>query len=177
MRNTLPVPADQYGGTPGDTYNYWDARALNPPAGAASATIQLLYQPTSWEYVQFLYLANDGTNAFLANEGINLLDAWLATGMAEPCVMASTTWTGTAQVGTLGDVNGDALVDSTDALILLSADAGFNTSMFCPMNCGDVSGDGYMGHCHAPRTARAAQKNSRTACGAAVRLYVSARSG
>ncbi len=43
-----------------------------------------MYQPTSWEYIQFLYLANNGQNAFLASEGMNLLNAWLNTGMAEP---------------------------------------------------------------------------------------------
>jgi len=92
-RNALPVPADQYGNPgPGGTYNYWDSVTLNPPAGAVYAQIRLLYQPTSWEYVQFLYLANTGQNAFLANEGINLLNAWLNTGMAEPYVMASATW-------------------------------------------------------------------------------------
>ena len=91
-RNALPMPADQYGGTPGGTYNYWDTLTLNPPTGAAYANINLMYQPTSWEYVQFLYLANNRQNAFLANEGVNLLDSWLATGMAEPYAMASTTW-------------------------------------------------------------------------------------
>jgi len=90
-RNALPVPASQYG-SPAATYNYWDEIVLNPPTGAAYATINLLYQPTSWEYVQFLYLANTKQNAFLANEGVNLLNAWLNTGMAEPYVMASTTW-------------------------------------------------------------------------------------
>jgi len=93
VRNALPVPATQYGSPATDgVYNYWDEIALDPPAGAAYADIQLLYQPTSWEYVQFLYLANTGQNAFLANEGVNLLNAWLNTGMAEPYVMASTTW-------------------------------------------------------------------------------------
>ncbi|MEJ2303426.1 MAG: fibronectin type III domain-containing protein [Anaerolineales bacterium] len=92
-RNALPVPATQYGNpTAGGTYNYWDTIALNPPAGAAYAEIKLLYQPTSWEYIQFLYLANNGQNAFLADEGVNLLNAWLNTGMAEPFVMASTNW-------------------------------------------------------------------------------------
>ncbi|HSQ70331.1 MAG TPA: fibronectin type III domain-containing protein, partial [Steroidobacteraceae bacterium] len=90
-RNALPVPADQYGGT-GGTYQYWDELALDPPTDAFYAEISLLYQPTSWEYVQFLYLANRRENAFLADEGVNLLDAWLATGMAEPYVMASATW-------------------------------------------------------------------------------------
>jgi hypothetical protein len=42
----------------------------------------------------------------------------------------------------LGDVNGDGLVNSTDALIILSCDVGLDTSSFCPMNCGDVNGDG-----------------------------------
>ncbi len=92
-RNALPVPAAQYGSpTAGGTYNYWDTIALNPPTGAAYAEINLVYQPTSWEYVQFLYLANTGANPFLANEGVNLLNAWLATGQAEPYVMASATW-------------------------------------------------------------------------------------
>jgi hypothetical protein len=98
VRNALPVPANQYGGAPGGTYNYFDEVTLNPPAGAQSATINLMYQPTSWEYIQFLYLANNGTdpaqggNAFLGEEGVNMLEAWLNTGMAEPYVMASTTW-------------------------------------------------------------------------------------
>ncbi len=92
-RNALPVPATQYGAPTGNNaYNYWDEVTLNPPAGAARADIRLLYQPTSWEYIQFLYLANTRQNAFLANEGINLLNAWLATGMAEPYAMATTTW-------------------------------------------------------------------------------------
>jgi len=94
IRNALPVPANQYGGgTAGSTYNYYDEVPLNPPAGAHSATISLMYQPTSWEYIQFLYLANKlPAGAFLADEGSNMLEAWLNTGMAEPHVMASTTW-------------------------------------------------------------------------------------
>jgi hypothetical protein len=57
-----------------------------------------MYQPTSWEYIQFLALANDGTNAFLGQEGNIMLDAWLnaqmpdGNVMAEPVVMASVTW-------------------------------------------------------------------------------------
>jgi hypothetical protein len=42
----------------------------------------------------------------------------------------------------LGSVNGDMVVNSTDALIILSCDAGIDTSQFCPMNCGDVNNDG-----------------------------------
>ncbi len=50
--------------------------------------------------------------------------------------------TGTTPAGLLGDVNDDAAVDSTDALIILSADVGFDVSPFCPMNCGDTNADG-----------------------------------
>jgi hypothetical protein len=94
-RNALPVPASQYGNPgPGGAYDYWDSVLLDPPATAVSATIQLLYQPASWEHVQFLYLANDGQSSFLGQQGVNLLDAWLNTGMAEPYVMASIGWSG-----------------------------------------------------------------------------------
>jgi hypothetical protein len=92
IRNALPVPASQYGGSPGGTYDYFDDVTLNPPSGAQSADIRLMYQPTSWEYIQFLSLADNGSNAFLVDESTNLLDAWLNTGMAEPYVMAAATW-------------------------------------------------------------------------------------
>ncbi len=92
-RNTLPVPANQYG-DPGSQgiYNYWDELVLSPPNNAASASVDLLYQPTSWEYIQFLYLANNKSVSFLANEGDKILDTWLNTGMASPKVMTSTAW-------------------------------------------------------------------------------------
>jgi hypothetical protein len=92
-RNAIPVPPSQYGDPPGTgVYRHYDEVALDPPPGAAFARIELLYQPTSWEYVQFLLLANAGTDPFLASTGQDLYDAWRATGMAEPHVMASTTW-------------------------------------------------------------------------------------
>jgi hypothetical protein len=90
-RNVLPVPLDLYLGSDG-TYRHWDELTLNPPTGAVYAEIRLLYQPTSWEYIQFLYLANTRGNPFLASEGEKLLQTWLNTGMAEPYVMASATW-------------------------------------------------------------------------------------
>jgi hypothetical protein len=93
QRNALPAPADQYGNPgPGGAYAHWDQVTLDPPGSAAYATVELLYQPTSWEYVQFLELANRGTSSFLALEGKNLYDAWAATGMARPYVMASAQW-------------------------------------------------------------------------------------
>lgn len=92
-RNTLPVPATQYGNpAAGGTYDYHDDVALQPPAGATRAEIELLYQTASWEYVQFLRLANPGTSAYLANAGINLFDAWRNTGQSQPERMALARW-------------------------------------------------------------------------------------
>ena len=48
--------------------------------------------PAYQEYVQFLSLANDGSDSLLGSTGQDLLDAWLNTGMAAPHVMAETTW-------------------------------------------------------------------------------------
>jgi hypothetical protein len=104
VRNALPVPSTQYGGPAlspgdtcgGDTYDYWDDVSLNPPAGATRGDITLYYQGTSWEYIQFLWLANNGQNAFLGAEGINMLDAWInadpAAPMVPPFPMATATW-------------------------------------------------------------------------------------
>jgi hypothetical protein len=95
QRNTLPVPASLYGDPPSaGFYEHFDLVPLAPPPGATTVEVELLYQPTSWEYIQFLYLANTGTNAFLGDTGANLLDAWRQAGpsgeeMAEPHVMAS----------------------------------------------------------------------------------------
>lgn len=92
-RNALPVPANQYSDPgPGGTYNNWDTVNLNPPLDAEFADITLYYQGTSWEYIQFLWKANNGTNAFLGQEGVNMLDAWVKTGMVPPFAMATATW-------------------------------------------------------------------------------------
>jgi hypothetical protein len=108
VRNILPVPQTQYGNPgSGGEYNYWDAFTLNPPAGAVSATINLMYQPTSWEYIQFLDHANNGSVSFLANEGANILAAWLNTGMAPPHVMETTSWTP-------ADSDNDGVFDTVD---------------------------------------------------------------
>ena len=121
MRNALPVPEGQFGSPgPGGTYDYWDELVLNPPADATYAEIDLVYQGTSWEYVQFLSLANAGASAFLADEGINMLDAWINTGMVQPYVMASTAW-GAAPVPPTPAMHSDSLttwsVTKQDALV------------------------------------------------------------
>jgi hypothetical protein len=92
QRNALPVPSDQYSGGPGKTYDYFDTFNLSAPQGARSATIDLLYQPTSYEYQLFLLKNNNKQNAFLGSEGDYMFEAWLNTGMAAPYVMASATW-------------------------------------------------------------------------------------
>ena len=129
-RSILPVPATQYGAPgPGGTFNYWDDFTLNPPAGAVTADISLMYQPTSWEYIQFLDHANNGSVAFLANEGANMLDAWLNTGMAAPHVMETATWTVT-------DTDGDGVPDVND-----------NCTLVPNADQRDSNGDGYGNIC------------------------------
>jgi hypothetical protein len=92
-RNALPVPDTQYGcGESCTEYENHDEIYVTKPAAAVYATIDLMYQPTSWEYIQFLALANNGSSSFLGDEGAIMLDAWQNTGMAEPIVMASDTW-------------------------------------------------------------------------------------
>ena len=92
-RNALPVPATQYGNpAPGGVYRHYDDVALNPPPGATHADIELLYQTASWDYVQFLRLANPGASAFLATAGQDLFDAYMATGGSQPEVMARARW-------------------------------------------------------------------------------------
>jgi len=93
QRNITPVPAAQFGSPgPGGLYDHWDDVTLNPPPGADHAEIELLYQPTSWEYIQFLSIANPGTG-FLGSEGARILDAWRQTAMAAPHAMATAAWT------------------------------------------------------------------------------------
>jgi hypothetical protein len=92
-RNAQPVPATQYGYPgPGGVYNHFDDVALAPPAGATRADIELLYQTSSWEYIQFLYLANPGTSPFLASAGQQLFDAYRNTGGSAPEVMKTARW-------------------------------------------------------------------------------------
>jgi hypothetical protein len=122
IRNALPVPADQYGGgQAGGIYNYWDEIDLAAlrPAEAVSARIDLLYQGTSWEYIQFLANNNNGQNAFLGSEGVNMLDAWINAeidapevlevggdrNMVPPVLMKTVTW---------GDVGGNTAPVATD---------------------------------------------------------------
>lgn len=162
-RNILPVPQTQYGNpTTGGAFNYWDDFQLNPPENAVSAEIKLLYQPTSWEYIEFLYLGNNGSVTFLANEGINMLDAWMNTGMALPHTMASISWVppdtdndgipdaqdncpaipNTDQLNNDGDSEGDVCDDDDDNDGLTDVfELSINTNPFLADTDGDTVSD------------------------------------
>jgi hypothetical protein len=130
-RNALPVPNDQYGNPgSGEVYNHWDEITLNPPDAAFYAEITLLYQPTSWEYIQFLYLANERSNPFLADEGVNLLDAWLKTGMAEPYEIATTLWAKSIQNECSEDIDQDGDVDGLDQVEFIAQFNGSDLETF-----------------------------------------------
>jgi hypothetical protein len=127
-RNSLPVPASQYGGAPGGVYQHWDEFDISgiAPGGAVSADLTLYYQGTSWEYVQFLNnaVSNTATGAgapnavtpFLADEGKNYLDAWVNTGMVPPYVMATATW-GQTQCVPEPEVCGDTVDNDCDGIV------------------------------------------------------------
>ncbi len=106
-RSCLPVPDTQYGNPgAGGTFNYWDDVSFPIPADAALAEVRLYYQPTSWEYIQFLWLGNDGLSTFLGDEGINMLDGWLNNAQAPPLEVTSTTVSVTGP--TVGGAPGEA---------------------------------------------------------------------
>jgi hypothetical protein len=135
VRNALPVPDTQFGGGSvsyaglTDVYEYWDEITITPPdPTAVRADITLYYQGTSWEYILFLWKANNGTdpsqggNAFLGEEGVNMLDAWINADteapMVPPFVMATATWP-TCEPATEACFDGqdndcDGLVDCDD---------------------------------------------------------------
>jgi hypothetical protein len=146
LRNILPVPASQFGDPgSGGTYQHWDDVPLNPPVGAATADIELLYQTTSWEYIQFLYLTNDGSVEFLADEGEKLLDTWLATGMAAPVTMETTTWDALPN-----DCNNNGVDDAVDIATGTSADCnadGLPDECNIAFGAGDRNENGVLDEC------------------------------
>jgi hypothetical protein len=157
-RSILPVPATQYGAPgPGGTYLHYDEFVLTPPVGAASAELELRYQSTSWEYIQFLDLAGTGAVAFLANTGADMLDAWLNTGMSPPELLASATWTAApgdcdhdgvsdaleiatgAEVDCDGDGQPDSCQLAVDAAADLDFDGGLDVCEWLSANAAELS--------------------------------------
>jgi len=94
-RNATPVPESRYTSdhaqpSDGATYQHFDELLLEPPLGAESVVVRLLYQPMTWEYIQFLFLTNDWpAGAELERVGTDLLDAWAQTGQASPVEIAA----------------------------------------------------------------------------------------
>ncbi len=122
-RNMLPVPASQFGDPgPSGTFDYFHETLFPVPVGAVRAEVRLYYQSTSWEYIQFLWKQNNGTDAFLGSEGVNLLDAWLNTGMSAPYEMASAPVTGLTAPAT--NPPGSAGGGPTSLLTVTGYDAG-----------------------------------------------------
>jgi hypothetical protein len=113
---------------------------------------RLYYQQTSWEYVQFLWKANDGADVFLGQEGRNLLDAWLNTGESAPFQMALTTASVTAPAQLPGegldlrpswnpgtsriDVAYTPACDATDHTVVWGALASVSTYGYANAVCG-----------------------------------------
>ena len=79
-----------FGGAPvGATYadgQHWDVRTYPVPAGAARATVRLLYQTTTKEHVEFLRAENH-TDA----RGDRLHELWSRFGKGRPEVMNTVT--------------------------------------------------------------------------------------
>jgi hypothetical protein len=118
-RNALPVPTSQYGDPgPGGAYDHFAVVPFAIPANAVRAEARLYYQHTSWEYIQFLWKQPTSdplpASTFLANEGVNMMDAWLNarwddndpnSTMSPPVEMASATATVSAVLGVPGEAS------------------------------------------------------------------------
>ena len=146
-RNCQPVPDDQYGGpAPGGAYLHFDEFDLDPAVGAATAELRVLYQTTSWEYVQFLALADPEQSAFLGQPGDDLLAAWLANGMSPPEEVVAATWTATP-----GDCDHDDVADAQEIALGAETDCdGDGTPDACQLAvdpAGDLDGDGGLDVC------------------------------
>ena len=78
-RNASPVPAGAYPVLPDGRLPHWDDVSFPVPVGAARAAVQVYYQSSAREYIEFLRHANT-TN----DRGQTLYQAWLNTGMSPP---------------------------------------------------------------------------------------------
>jgi Divergent InlB B-repeat domain len=129
---TYTIPA------PGQTYNLTTAVA---PAGGGTIV------PSAGVHS---YSADSGVDVTATPASGYVFDHWsgACTGSDACSVTMDANKTVTANfvaaTTILGDVTGDGLVNSTDALIVLSGDVGVSITQYCPANCGDVNGDTYV---------------------------------
>lgn len=121
-----------FGGEPvGATYadgQYWDDTLYQIPSGAAQAVVNVYYQTTTREYVEFLRDANTSDD-----KGLVAFNVWEEHGRSAPVIMDSVA----LELGptcVAADLNCDGGVDGADLTLMLSAwgSAG-----------GDVNGDGF----------------------------------
>jgi hypothetical protein len=94
----------------GATYQdgqYWDDTRVRLVNGAVSATVNLQYQTSSREYIEFLRSENQTNTA-----GEELYVQWQLTGMSAPVLMATATVS--LEPFADGDYNGDSKVNLTD---------------------------------------------------------------
>ena len=107
-----------FGGPPvGYTYTdgqYWDETRYLVPADAASVEVNLYYQSTSKEFVEFL--RDENTTNTLGQE---MYDIWVNNGKCPPELMATSNMSVTALV--LGDFDDDQKVDGLDLTIFAGA--------------------------------------------------------
>jgi len=131
---------EQFGGQPvGQTYadgQHWDDTNYPIPPGAVRAVVTLYYQVATREYIEFLRDANV-TN----NWGQTLYDLWLDpnVGNKVPPVDMDVVEVVLTPV-TVGDLDGNGVVDSADLLILLTEWGPCPDPLNCPadLDCDGV---------------------------------------
>lgn len=87
---------------------YWDDTLYNVPAHAATAEVELFYQTSSKDYIEFLRDHNPNTPP---NRGTELYDLWVGAGKGAPVSMAAS---GAVNITIPGDVDGDRAVTVDD---------------------------------------------------------------
>jgi hypothetical protein len=129
--NELLIGAIGTEGPVGDTPGTWDYDfSTGPRAGTTDAS-----QGRDWTVSMGWRIVSTTGEYTAQKSGLTDAPYWAAA-------IATFRGESAPEPGTLGDVNGDDVANSTDALAILSCDVGMDTSQFCPMNCGDANADG-----------------------------------
>lgn len=108
--NNAAYEAVQSGHVPRNQYldgQYWDDTIFGIPPGARSAEVNVYYQTTTKEYIEFLRDANTSPSP---NAGTVAYDLWNEFGKSEPVLMDA----GTITLPCRCDVNGDGNITIDD---------------------------------------------------------------